>query len=535
MKPQASRCIPFRALAWPARINVFGLCASAIALAVLLWPQWLHDADLTHGLFLPILALILVAESRRDPNPKFLGPGALLTTACAVLVLASLCSLVIAVTYATALDWTYSVAEFMLAAALVFALAAAWLGFADRRVRFVPFNWAAAVAVMLWFFASPPPSGTYARLTLFLQNDVTRGVTGVLNAMGIAAYHDGNVIQLARTSVGVSEACSGVRSLISCTVAGLFLSALLVRRPAHRALVVVISPAIGLSMNFIRSLFLTLLANAGVSIEGRWHDLTGASILAGTTLLVTALAFWLHRREVVLNPEPGDALPIPPGSSPLPAMLAAALILAAGTVGLLSLGGRSSQDNSSAVPNLEALFPAAQPGWTVQATSDIDRYSDILHTHILAERVYSEGSSQNGAHLTLYLAYWRPGQAPVSLVDMHTPDACWPGTGWVSKPVPLERAALDIGDQTLAPAECRLFALDRFETNVWFWHLYGGKPLTFVDPYSAVRILGLVWHYGFGHSKDQLFVRVSSDRPWPEIASQPTLRQFFTNLRPMGL
>ena len=61
------------------------------------------------------------------------------------------------------------------------------------------------------------------------------GVVRVLGAVGIAAFQDGNVIELARTSVGVSEACSGVRSLISCTVAGLFLSATLVRRPLNRA------------------------------------------------------------------------------------------------------------------------------------------------------------------------------------------------------------------------------------------------------------------------------------------------------------
>jgi hypothetical protein len=38
----------------------------------LLWPQWRHDDDLTHGIFLPFLAGILVAESRRDPSPRFL-------------------------------------------------------------------------------------------------------------------------------------------------------------------------------------------------------------------------------------------------------------------------------------------------------------------------------------------------------------------------------------------------------------------------------------------------------------------------------
>jgi exosortase len=534
MKPPASRCTAFRALPWLARINALGLCAAAALFAALLWPLWRHDDNLTHGIFLPVLSGILVAESRRDPSPRFLRRGAVPFAVGAFLIVASLASFATAITYAAALGFTHAIAEFMLSLALVFALGGAWLGLADRRVRFLPFNWAAAMAVVLWLFASPPPPGTYARLAFFLQTQVTDGVVGVLNAFGIAAYQDGNVVELARTSVGVSEACSGVRSLISCTVAGLFLSAVLVRRPIHRALVIMLSPAIGLAMNFLRSLLLTLLANAGVDIEGRWHDFTGASILAGTTLFVAALAFGLHRREPAPVEEPGADPPPSTGRSPLHGIVAAALLLAAGTAGLLARYP-PVKTASAGVPDLAELLPAPSPGWTAQTTRDLDQYGEVLQTHTLVERVYSAGPAPESAHLTLYLAYWRPGQAPVSLVDAHTPDACWPGTGWEPEPVPSERAALAIGGQTLAPAECRLFEREGFQTHVWYWHLYGGRPLAIVDPYSAVRLLGLTWRYEFGQPKDQLFVRVSSNRPWQEIASQPTLRQFLANLKPLGL
>ncbi|HXN34742.1 MAG TPA: exosortase/archaeosortase family protein [Opitutaceae bacterium] len=535
MSTPASRCTAFRALPWLARINALGLCAAAAAFAALLWPQWLHDDNLTHGLFLPFLSGILAVESRRDPGARFLRPGAWPPVACAFLSLASMASVALAVIYAAAMGWSHSLAEFMLAAALVLALAASWLAFADRRVRFIPLNWAAAVAVFLWLFAGPPPPGSYARLALSLQGRVTDGVVSVLNAVGIAAFQDGNVIELARTSVGVSEACSGVRSLISCTVAGLFLSALLVRRPWHRALVIVLSPVIGLAMNFLRSLLLTLLANAGVSIEGRWHDLTGASILAGTTLLVTALALWLHRREPPQAACPAETAPGISGHSPLQAMVAATLLVAAGAAGFVVASSRPVDAGPGRAPDLAALLPDPPPGWTAQTTPDMDQFSGVLHTHALVERVYSAGSSPDSAHLTLYLAYWRPGQASVSMVDAHTPDACWPGTGWESEPVPIEHAVLAIGGRTLATAECRLFAHGRFRTNVWFWHLYGGRPLNFVDPYSAARLIGTTWRYGFGRAEDQLFVRVSSDRPWEEIASQPALRQFISNLKPLGL
>jgi len=104
----------------------------------------------------------------------------------------------------------------------------------------VPKLWPAVVAVALWPLSSPLPPGSYTRLALALQGGVTEAVTGALGFFGIAAHRDGNVIELARASVGVSEACSGVRSLVSCVVAGLFLSAVWVKRPWGRAILVVL-------------------------------------------------------------------------------------------------------------------------------------------------------------------------------------------------------------------------------------------------------------------------------------------------------
>lgn len=535
MKPSASRCTAFRALPWLARANFVGLCAAVAAFAALLWPVWLHDDNLTHGFFLPILSGILIVESRRDPNPRFVDPAAGAAVACLALCLLSLAAVAVAVIYAAALGWSFTMAEFMLSVALVLILASAWLAFADGRSRFLSLNWAAAVAILVWLFASPPPPGTYARLAFFLQTEVTRGVVRAMGLLGIAAYRDGNVIELARTSVGVSEACSGVRSLISCTVAGLVLSALVVRRPLHRGLVVVLSPAIGLFMNLVRSLLLTLLANAGVNIEGRWHDLTGASIIVGTTLIMAALAFWLRGREPLATEGHGDSPATAPRRSPLQAIVACALLVAVATGILLVAVGSSPPAASAPEPDLAAFLPSPPQGWTAQSTPDMDRYSGTLHTHDLVERVYSAGPARGGAKVSLYLAYWRPGEAPVSLVDAHTPDACWPGTGWVAEPVPAERTTLALGGSALPPAECRLFKLNGFQTYVWFWHLRGGRTLTIVDPHSATRLLRLALRYGFRREEDQLFVRVSSNRPWEEIAAQPLVPQFFANLRPLGL
>ncbi len=535
MTRPAPGCSAFSSLPWIARIDAALLVAAAAALSGLLYPQWRGDPNLAHGLFLPVLSAILLFESRRDPDPRFLGPGALPLAGGLLLLAAGLSSFAAAVLYSTALGWDHALVDCMLCLSLVLALGAAWLALADRRVGFIPFNWQAAIAALLWIFASPPPPGAAARLALLLQGDVTRGVVGILGAFGIAAYQNGNVIELARTSVGVSEACSGVRSLFSCAVSGLFLSAVLVRSPVRRALVVAVSPAIGLAMNLLRSLLLTLLANGGVDIAGAWHDATGASILVVTTVLVAAFALWLRRGEAGRGTKKSMETPAGRAGPALAWAVAIALLLPIGVGGALLASRPRADSQAQPEPDLLALMPAPPPGWTARTTPDMDQYAGILKTRALAERVYTADGAPGSPHLTLYLAYWRRGQAPVSLVDAHTPDACWPGTGWVQERELDERRALGISGRNLPSAECRVFTLAGRQTRVWFWHLHGGRPLAYVDPMSAVRLLGIAWRHGFGKSEDQLFVRVSSDLTWEKIASEPTLRQFFENLRPLGL
>ena len=535
MKQADLQCAALRSLPPAARFNAAAICAVVIGGSAWLWKTWTHDDNLTHGVFLPVLGTILVAESRRDFNPRFVAGGSIAFAGCVLFGLAAVVCVAISAIYAAALGWNHGMAQFMGCVSIFFLLGSAWLAFADKRVRLVPVNWPAAVAIILWLFAGPPPPGTYARLALFLQGHVTAAVVAVLHAAGVAAFREGNMIDLAKASVGVSEACSGVRSLISCAVAGLFLSAVAVRRTGNRVLLVVLSPIVGLAMNFLRSLLLTLVANTGASIEGRWHDLTGESIIVFTTLILAAFALRLRSAEL-RDPRP----PRPPsgplaGRSSLQDILSAYLgVILAGGV-LLAVLATRNEPRSPHMPPLESLLPDAPGGWASQTTGGLEQFSGVLGTRDLVERVYAPDGGQSETRLTLYLAYWKPGEASVTQVDAHTPDACWPGTGWESRPVPAGRVDLTVGGRLLPTAERRLFAHDRFETNVWFWHLYGGRPLEFVDPYSALRLFRLSLRYGFRSPKDQLFVRISSNRPWEEISETPVLRQFMERMAPLGL
>ena len=65
------------------------------------------------------------------------------------------------------------------------------------------------------FFMVPLPGVVFYAITFPLQRLAAEQAAWTLDALGIPVLLDGNVIRLAQLSLGVTEACSGIRSLIS--------------------------------------------------------------------------------------------------------------------------------------------------------------------------------------------------------------------------------------------------------------------------------------------------------------------------------
>jgi exosortase len=540
MTPPASAPAGWRALSWPARSALLLLLAGIVALSVRLWPTWRHNPDLSHGFFMPLIFGVLVFEGRSG-SARYLGWTAAPRLGFAAALLAGLLALVAAGLYAAAVDWSHALVNLMLALALALFLAAALFAFSRREVRLVPFNWTLLVACALWVMTAPIPPGTYLRLTLALQLFVSEGVLRTLHLFGIAAVRHGNIIDLANASVGVEEACSGIRSLISCVFAGFFFSATLVTRPFARLIIIALAAPVALTMNFIRSLVLTLLANNHVDISGTWHDATGFAVLGATAVVLGAIALVLERMRPAAASAPSPApaaISAAPPASPRSARrthlwLSGVLAAAAAIVAFFVVNTRGTT-SASAPPDLFALLPESPAGWQVTST-DLYAFRGALQTDHLAQRHYVRREPDGDTtDVILYLAYWAPGQVPVSLVAAHTPDACWPGSGWAPIPTSAPRVVLP-HVRPLPAAEQRLFQAGTRPHHVWFWHLYDGKPIEFRDPYSALELLRIALRYGFRREGEQLFVRISSNRPWSSIAAEPLFADFFARARRAGL
>src|SRR5215813_7277006 len=65
------------------------------------------------------------------------------------------------------------------------------------------------------FFLVPIPSVLFYAVAFPLQNLAARNAASILDLLGVPVLLDGNVIHLSQISLGVTEACSGIRSLIS--------------------------------------------------------------------------------------------------------------------------------------------------------------------------------------------------------------------------------------------------------------------------------------------------------------------------------
>lgn len=150
---------------------------------------------------------------------------------------------------------------------------------------------------LIWLLSAPMVAVLDNKLRVFLMNKVTVVVFGVFDFMGYELERQGNVLILPEGSVGVEEACSGIRSLTGCLFAGSFFGAVFLNQFWKKALMVFLAMCLAVLMNLIRSMFLTLWSYhyGPNAIDAEWslpiigdigtvHDVTGLLIMVLTSI-----------------------------------------------------------------------------------------------------------------------------------------------------------------------------------------------------------------------------------------------------------
>ncbi len=192
--------------------------------------------------------------------------------------------------------------------------------------------------------------------------------------------------------------------------------------------------------------------------------------------------------------------------------------------------------------SLAKALPADLAGSTVHdepiaATEEMKKaVGELLNFNDGIYRIYQLPD----ARVSVYAAWWEQGRMSPRLVAGHTPDVCWPGSGWVRDQTAEKKLGALSSELTatgFAEGEARVFEANGSAEYVVFWHRVGDRILSYHNGYSPPwwAALDEMWRDGLNLRKEQLFVRVSSDVPLESIWGRPELQALREALLKLGL
>src|SRR5438874_1088160 len=295
-------------------LSVLLLAALWVGLCRELRGEWSVNEQYNFGWFVPFFALYLFWLRWQDrpppeiPSPKSQIPNHRILAGVvgftALLLLLPLRLFEIANPEWRLLAWGHALAVVTLTLLLLWwAGGKAWL----RHFAF---------PVVFIFIAVPWPTALETPVIQGLMRIVAHVAAETAMLLGTPAQVEGNLIRVSNGLVGVNEACSGIRSLQTSLMIGLLFGEVKRLSVLRRLALVVCAVVIALLANFLRAVFLVLVAaTENLSEVSRWHDIAGYSIIAFVFVATLALAYLLGRSKgnnsVVAGVSPAKMQPQP--------------------------------------------------------------------------------------------------------------------------------------------------------------------------------------------------------------------------------
>ncbi|MES2307532.1 MAG: exosortase/archaeosortase family protein [Verrucomicrobiota bacterium] len=282
---------------------------------------------------------------------------------------------------------------------------------------------------LLLLTAIPWPTRIEEPLTRILMSWVTGFAVEILHLSGVVAHREGDVIVFPHAMVGVSEACSGIRSLQAVLVFSLIFGEWRRGRFSRRIELVIVGFILALSGNLLRTLSLSWIASQrGMDVMEQNHDRSGWLLLV---FLIGGMGAWSIWRMPVLvqNPKRENFI----SSWKHRRSFGMTLILGFGLLLGLGMNMRIFLQNQNGELRKGSLIE-----WR---SSSLDRKVSIPSEvwrnlrAISGEWIESPLKDFEGGRLEYYHFDWgaiRDSQG----VRLHRPDWCMNGIGWKRLGVP---------------------------------------------------------------------------------------------------
>jgi exosortase len=319
-------------------------------------------------------------------------------------------------------------------------------------------DWACWVAFPIAFIlvAVPWPTIIEGPVIQSLTRINSGIVVELLGWFGIPAIQHGNLIEVGTGTVGVSEACSGIRSFQTSLMISLFFGEFYRMGLWRRLLLVPSGFILAMTFNVCRMTFLTMVAaKKGVAAIDQYHDPAGITITLVCTagLWGLAMLFKKKQKSETLKAEIGDQKSeVRPPTTDLRPLSSDHCLptfdLRPLTSGVFRL--------SLALLAWLILVEVGVDGWyrwhearlpeSVSWTMNWPRSNLTFSQFAIGETTtrmlrYDEAVSamwreDDGTQWQMIYLRWLPGRIAVNLAKMHTPDACLPAAGRTVETLP---------------------------------------------------------------------------------------------------
>jgi exosortase len=295
--------------------------------------------------------------------------------------------------------------------------------------------WARRVAFPICFFlvAVPWPTIVEGPLIQLLTRVCASISVEVVGCLGIPSIQHGNLIEVAAGTVGIDEACSGIRSFQSSLMISLFLGEFYRLAPWRRMVLVPAGFLLALVFNVCRISFLTCVAaRQGVPAIAKYHDdagLTIAIVCTGVLWLFSLLLRGASRGRQCPTASPSRRL-----GPPVPALkgLAFGLLLWLVTVEAgVELWYRAHEWRLPPSTSWGVDWPRDNPTF---AEKPISQKATWLLRYDRGVSASWRETDATEWHMTLL--EWFPGRVAIHLATVHTPDICLPAAGYTVQTLP---------------------------------------------------------------------------------------------------
>jgi exosortase len=384
--------------------------------------EWTLSEQYHYGWTVPLLALYLV-RVRLENAPaagslpwSWLVPAGLLVVAAAETVLLPLRE-------ANA-DWRLLGWLLTGLAALVTLSGFAQAGGLPWLVHF-------AFPALFFFTAVPWPRPLEIQVMQWLMLHNAGLAVELLHWFGVSAEVQGNLIRLSSGTLGVDEACSGIRSLQGSLMATLFVGEIFELQRWRRLFLLLAGAGWALVTNAGRTVFLALATErGGAEALDRWHDPAGYWTLGACVVGVTITGWLLRPRR------PGSRRPVraAPGESSRPdwsrRLAAAAGPAMAGM--MLILAGWGATEGWF---RLQERSVTRMTVWSFQQPAQAEQFESVEQSsRVRGELRYDfhSGGRWHDAEGRRWVAHyfrWDPGRNAVRTVIVHDPRVCLGASG----------------------------------------------------------------------------------------------------------